>query len=238
MPPWSIADTRNLVAQLHGEERLSRLAPSLYAMSQRQSYARYHYQEAMRLLNDFKGSHLNDHDLLHVLHGPEESSRAAFERFLMQAGAHVLACVLSVDSMADVIAYAIYVALKYENQPGLRKSRAVSASSIEPLLRKTAAHAILADSLSQLTASNHFQHVAALANTSKHRGLIRSSLNEDWTGERERPYELRFASFEYEGKQYPNGEVSEVIGPAYEQASAVTVKVGNDLNRILTQSAA
>ena len=78
-------------------------------MSQRQSYARYHYQEAMRLLDDFRAERLKGDGLLYAIHGPDEESRNAFDLFLMQAGAHTLACVLSVHSMLDVIAYAIYV---------------------------------------------------------------------------------------------------------------------------------
>lgn len=238
MPRWSIAETRSLVANVCGEERLSRIAPALYAMSQRQSYARYHYQEAMRLLDDFKATHLGSDGLVYAIHGPETESREAFELFLMRAGSHSLACVLSVHSMLDVIAYAIYVALAYESRPRLKFSRLVSAVSIEPLLRETPDHTTLADCIAEMRSSGHFQHVSALANHSKHRGLIRSSLSEDWTGERTRPHELRFESFEYHGRLYPQAEVTSVIGPAYEVASNVTVRVGNELNRILATSAA
>ena len=106
-------------------------------MSQRQSYARYHYQEAMRLLDDFRAERLKGDGLLYAIHGPDEESRNAFDLFLMQAGAHTLACVLSVHSMLDVIAYAIYVVGPAEFIQARRVTTtaddaAVDAAVIEP----------------------------------------------------------------------------------------------------------
>lgn len=236
MPPWSISDTKELVASLHGQDRLASIAPSLYAMSQRQCYARFHYQEVERLLTDFRNAYLKQDILLSVIHGTDEDARAAFERFMMKAGANVIACVLSIHSMADVIAFAVYLALGYQSVPKLRKEKAVSAATLLPQLAVDPNHKVIYDALAQFTSTPSFKHVEALSNHSKHRGLIKPLLNEDWTGVRERPYELRFASFIYDGFPFPEAEITSVIGPAYQAASTAVVVVGSEMNLLLSRS--
>lgn len=215
MTRWSIAETKELVTKIHGDEHCSRIAPSLYAMSQRQLYSRFHYQEVMRLLAEFQDTYLKDDILLSVTHGQDEGSRAAFEEFMMRTGAHVLACVLSIHSMADVTAFAAYWALGYQGTPKLRREKDVTAATMLPLLVANPKHKGVGDALCRLIDSPEFRHVAALSNHSKHRGLIKPLLNEDWTGTRERPHELRFEAFTYNDVPYITTEITRVLGPAY-----------------------
>ena len=236
MPRWSIFETSELVAKVHGDGHRSRIDASLYAMSQRQRYARFHYQEVMRLLAEFRDSYLKDEVLLTVTHGQDEEGRAAFAEFMMQSGAHVIACVLSIHSMADVTAFAAYWALGYQGAPNIRREKDVTAASMQPVLAANPEHKGVADALASLMNNAEFKHVAALSNHSKHRGLIRPLLNEDWTGARERPHELRFAGFAYDDVPYLETEITSILGPAYELASATVVNVGNEINSLLSKS--
>jgi len=238
MPPWSIAETKLLVADRRGDERLSRIEPSLYAMWQRQRYARYHFLEVGRLLADFQEAYLKTDILISVTHGQEEEPRAAFDEFMMKAGAHVVACVLSIHSMADVTAFAAYLALDYQSNTKIRRERDVTAAVMQPLLAANPQHQVIADAFARLTSSPAFIHISALSNHSKHRGLIKPLLNEDWTGIREKAHEVRFASFSYDQTLYPEAEIARVLAPAYEAASIAVVTVGNEINALLSTGAA
>jgi hypothetical protein len=238
MPPWSIAETKLLVTNLHGGEHLSRIEPSLHAMSQRQRYARFHFQEVGRLLADFQEAYLKTDILLSVTHGQEEEPRAAFDEFMMKAGAHVVACVLSIHSIADVTAFAVYLALDYQSNTSIRREKDVTAAVMRPLLAANPQHQVLADALARLMSNPEFMHISALSNHSKHRGLIKPLLNEDWTGTRETAHEVRFANFSYDQTTYPEAEIASVLAPAYEAASTAVVTVGNEINVLLSTSAA
>lgn len=61
-----------------------------------------------------------------------------------------------------------------------------------------------------------FDHLSAISNMNKHRSVIRSSLNEDWTGKRKNLREIQFAIFERGGKQYWSKSLKDAIGPEYD----------------------
>ena len=78
-----------------------------------------------------------------------------------------------------------------------------------------------------------WQHLAALSNSSKHRSLIRTSLNEDWTGNRPRKRELQFTRFERGIVHYPSIAVLDLIEPEFDRLSLIIVKIGHVLNTAL-----
>lgn len=237
MSTWSIADTRSRVADRYGESQLERVSPSLYAMAQRQNYAGYHFQEVRRLLTSFQNLYLADKPLIVVAHGQDEIARDAFQTLMLQTGAHALACVLSIHAIADVTSFAVYQALGFGLRPGALRNRDISASKIQPELRRTPGHEAIADLMKTLLSDSSYKHVSALANHSKHQGLIKPILNEDWTGERAQRHELRFAAFEHDGNSFPERELTSLLEPAYNLASRTVVDVGNQINSILGQNA-
>lgn len=233
MSTWSIIDTRNHVASCFGESQLERVSPSLDAMAQRQLYARYHFQEVRRLLASFQSLYLADTPLMIVTHGQDEKAQDAFQALMLETGAHALASVLSIHAIADVTSFAVYQALGFGLRPGALRNRDISASKIQSELRRMPGHEAIADILNALLSDSSFKHVSALANHSKHQGLIKPMLSEDWTGEREQRHELGFAAFEHEGNSFPKRELTSLLEPAYILASRTVVDVDNQMNAIL-----
>lgn len=114
-----------------------------------------------------------------VAHGPDVTGREGFHSFMVSAGAHAMACVLSIHAIADVTAFAIYLALGYNLGPNPKAMHKVSAKSLAPQLAEAASHAPLAGILRTLLNNDSYAHVAALANHSKHRSLVKPAPNED-----------------------------------------------------------
>jgi hypothetical protein len=205
-------------------------------MAQRQLYARYHFQEVRRLLTTFQSLYLADKPLMVVTHGQDDLARDAFQMLMLETGAHALAAVLSIHAIADVTAFAVYQALGFGLRQGALRDRDISASKIQPELRKTPGHEAIADILNTLLNDSSFKHVSALANHSKHQGLIKPMLIEDWTGEREQRHELRFAAFQHDERTFPERGLTSLLEPAYNLASRTVVDVGNQINAILEQN--
>lgn len=192
MSGWSIAETRTLVASLFGQEHLQLVKSSLDALALRQEYARYHYHEVGRLLEDFQNRHLTMKPLLVVMHGKDKAAREEFELLMVQIGAHALACVMSIHALADLMAYAAYQALGYSLQPGALRERDINAGNVCDRLEGLPEHNRIADLVGNFLIDTNFKHVAALTNKSKHQALVRSVLNEDLSGVREIRHEVRF----------------------------------------------
>lgn len=238
MSTWSIVDTRNRVAARFGQAHLDLVGPSLYALAERQNYARYHYQEVKRLLSAFCERHLAATPLFVLTHGQDETARGEFEVLMTQLGAHALACVLSIHAIGDVMAFAVYQALGYGFRPHPLRERDISIRVVESRLRGSNGHMRIAELLAELSVNPDYKHVAALANKSKHQALVKPVLNEDWSGTRQQRHEVRFAAFEHGGRPFPEVEIGSLLEPAYNLASRLTVDVGNRLNDALASDAA
>lgn len=111
----------------------------------------------------------------------------------------------------------------------------VYAYSLKECLKKKQQYLAIHDQLDRLTKNEHFKHIKAMANQAKHRGLLKPVLSEDWSGQRERPYEFRFIGFNCDGQFYPELEITSVIVPAFALASETVVNVGNQLNKLLAE---
>lgn len=233
MNPWSIEDTRNNIEVRFGRDQLDRTAPSLNSLAQRLAFANYHYREIQRLLGSFTQSHLNTKPLFVVTHGGNKADREEFEAFMIEAGAHATACVLSIHSMSDILAYAAYYALGLNLDDGTLPEREISVAAVQTRLRKIHSHAAIAKALSKLCNNSFYKHVAALANKSKHQSIVRPILSEDFTGLRAQRHEFRFSGFQFGNKCFPEATFELVLMPAYGVMCRTVIDVGNMLNDIL-----
>lgn len=233
MSGWPIAETRTLIASLFGQEHLKLVKPSLDALALRQDYARFHYLEVGRFLDDFQNRHLSTKSLLVVIDDKDQAVRGEFELLMIQIGAHALACVMCIHALADLMAYATYHALGYSLQPSALRERDIKIGNVCQRLKETPEHNRISDLLVGLVADANFKHVAALANKSKHQALVKQLLNEDLTGTRKIRHEVRFSAFKYGNKSYPEVELSSLLEPAYNLTSRTVVEVGNEMSAVL-----
>jgi hypothetical protein len=232
---WSIEETRRHIESGFGRERLKLVEPSLNSVADRQYHARYHYQEIKRLLAYFKRKHLTKKPLIAVVFDSGRG-RGDFDSLMIKIGAHTIAAVLSIHALADLIAQAIYLTLAFDLKENPIREKSVNVNTVKKRLQQEVMWVPIVDSLSRLQGDINFQHVAALANKSKHQNLIYPTLNEDMTGQREQRHEISFAAFQYNGDRYPGKTIEEVLSPAYRLASLTTVEIGNLLNDNLSRN--
>jgi hypothetical protein len=236
MNTWSIKDTQNHIEVRFGENQLVRAAPSLYSLARRLDFARYHYREFQRLFSSFTQLHLTTKPLFIVMYSGNKEDRDDFEDLMTGVGAHATACVLSIHSLSDVLAYAVYYALGLDLEKSALSDREISIDKVVRRLRKIPAHAAIADALSNMCANSSYIHIANLANCSKHQSIVRPNLNEDLTGLRAQQHEFRFSAFHLNGKDFPETTFELVLKPAYDLMCRTVIDVGNMLNDILKEA--
>ena len=88
----------------------------------------------------------------------------------------------------------------------------------------------LAPLLTKAHSGSHWRHLAALANLSKHRSVVRASLNEDLTGLRAKHRELNFQCLEGNGEPFPAIPVRSLLEPEFPRLAALVVEVGHEPN--------
>jgi hypothetical protein len=229
MGPWDLKATYALVRGAFGAEQEHLARASIRSLPDRQNFARYHFSEAQRLQRSFERKYLRK-GLLLDLHGQDGGAkRAAFEVFMVKAGAHATAAIQSVHSIPDILAHALYYATGQGSSSAVLNERDISITSVERTFAQVPEFAAFAAALRQAHTGEPWRHLAAVANTSKHRSVIRATLSEDWTGTRKNFRELHVTAFEREGRSYPAVSLQALLEPEYNRLSKLVVQVGHSL---------
>jgi hypothetical protein len=234
MGPWNLPETHDLVRRRFGHKQELLVRECTRSIVDRQRFGRFHYHEACRLAKSFERNHLSEKSLIEL--NASDELIAAFERFIMKAGAHSTACVQSIHAIPDILANALYYACGLNLGSAAIPEHKVSVNSVIKALRRQASSKALAETLSRAVEGPGWDHLSAISNLSKHRSVIRSSLSEDWTGKRKNPREIQFAVFQRGGQQYWSKSLEDVVGPEYDRLSIVVVETGNELNRSLREA--
>jgi hypothetical protein len=232
---WNVKETRELVEKRFGRKQLHTAKPSLHSLFERPAHAQYHVREARRLLEGFVGKHIPaDASMLEVIFGDSDEVNHEFNLFLIEAGAHMTACVISMHSMADIFAHALYYSLGLNLRPDTLHERDINANTVTRCLSADTAHQPFARALVEFTTGGSFKHLAALANYSKHRSIVRAGLNERH-GETPR-HTVRLGAFSHRGVSYPDCGVRDFLAPEYDRCSKLIVDTGNELNAYLASA--
>jgi hypothetical protein len=235
---WQLDETYSLVKKIFGANYEERTRESAQSIVERQAFAHFHYTESLRLTRNFERRHLPDSLLIDLYGKNNKQKRMAFELYILKAGAHAMAAIQSVHSLPDILAHTLYFASgQDEKQNAISDDRKIGVRTVTKTLKDDS----MFQSLSPLLESAHFgdswNHLSAVANLSKHRRVVRSMLNEDWTGKREQFRELHIRQCEYDGRHYPSISLQELLRPEYDRLSILILKIGNELNNCLRQHA-
>lgn len=233
MGPWNLIETRDLVLAKYGAEQQELVIPCMQSVRDRQWYAGYHYHEACRLLESFLSGRLKTTCLLDVVFGLDAELTDEFNTFLLEVGAHVLACVQSMHATADILAHVVYFSLGINLSSEPIAERYISLLKVKDRLRQETSVAAINALLDELASGGNFAHLSALTNVSKHRSIVRPSLSEDLTGAAPERHTLKIVSFSHSNKDYPEVVAKDFLQQEYSRSSKLVVDIGNTLNAFL-----
>lgn len=229
---WNHFATSELVATLYGRAWANeRFLEHAYSVSRRLEYAVYHYDEVLRLHDEFTQKHMNGRTYLEVKFG-DSVGRAAMEAYIKAAQAHALALAQSVHSIPDIHAHTLYYALKLDDLPEALKARNIGAHRVLKLIKSREELQALGDLSQEFFNSDEFIYLDGLVNISKHRSLVLAGFFEDWTGTREDRHELRINLFKYK-RQETQRALKDVFPKMVNRCGAFVADTGNELHRVL-----
>jgi len=224
---WDLNQLRNDVQALYGVEQRDQVAPALNSIVDRQAFARFHYQEAIRLITEL----LNDRDkesiLFDLVFGADRNAHHEFSNCRKFAEAHITACVQSLHSVSDIMAHAIYYSLGLNLDAATKCSpNRISLHVVKSLLPDSETSALI----KELCGHAEYRYLADMANHSKHRSVVQTPYSVDATGEDVQPHGLKFAAFTYDNRTYPARWVTPVLEAEYNRQSSLVTQIGESLN--------
>ena len=239
MTPWDLNETYQLVKRLFGRDQEVLARESARSVTDRQAFSSYHFTETVRLSKAFERNHMAGTGTILEIHveGAEKKEQA-FQAYMMKAGAHSLAAVQSLHAIPDIFAHALYYASGQNLGPNALDELNILLPNVAICIKKDSRFSRISSPLQSIQSGRGWSHLAAVANVSKHRSVVRASYNEDMTGMRANLRELQVSSFMRNGKHYPNIGVRELLEPEYERIMRAVIGIGNELNSCLRATAA
>jgi hypothetical protein len=232
-PEWDNGLTGELVTAVFGAAQWTKAHPSVRAMTDRPMFCRYHYHEALDMMNAYIESKLNKTGLWGIDEDYDE-----FSYLMLKIRANIVAFIQSLHAVADTCSHMLYYSLALDKQPRPFKERDINAKKVLQLLehQRDTGHPEY-DKLYMLfwkiTTGQDYEYLDALTNTAKHRSVVRPELNEDATGMREERWILFLESFRYDGKLFQKTNVREFLGKEFDRIQPLTVDIGMELNEVL-----
>ena len=139
MELWHLEEMYGLIKAVFGQaqERLAR--SSTQSVLDQQAFARYHYQEALRLSKTFERRYLANSSLIRMHTQDGQRKRVAFEKYIVKAGAHATAAVQSLHAIPDILAHAIYFACGQNLGPNALQDKDVALPAVVGALNRDGA---------------------------------------------------------------------------------------------------
>ncbi|WP_432382172.1 hypothetical protein [Duganella sp. P38] len=232
-PQWDSGLTGELVTSVFGVAQWKKAHPSVRSMTDRPEFCRYHYHEALDMMNEYIKSNLKETGLWGVYKDYDE-----FSYLMLKIRANIVAFVQSLHAVADTCSHVLYYSLALDKLPRSLKERDIYANKVLKVLeqQRDAGHPEyekLCRLFREITTGDDYKYLNALTNTSKHRSIVRPELNEDATGRREEKWILFLESFRYTGELFEKTNAREFMRREHDRIQSLTVDIDVELNEVL-----
>lgn len=234
-PAWNVGLTGELVTAVFGAGQWKKAHPSVRSMTDRPEFCRYHYHEALDMMSAYIESKLKETGLWGVYEDYDE-----FSYLMLKIRANITAFVQSLHAVADTCSHMLYYTLALDRLQTPLKERDIYANKVFKLLEQRRNDGYpeydkLCKLFREMTTADDYKYLNALTNTSKHRSIVRSELNEDATGRREEKWILFLESFWYAGEFFEKTNAREFMRKEHDRIQHLTVNIGVELNHVLKE---
>lgn len=232
-PSWNIELTGKLVTAVFGAAQWAKAHPSVRSMTDRPVFCRYHYHEALDMMNGYIDSKLKETGLFGAYENYDE-----FSYLMQKIRANIVAFVQSLHAVADTCSHMLYYSLALDKLPSPLKERDIDAKRVLKLMEQrrdagNSEYEKICRLFSEVIAGEDYKYLCALSNTLKHRSVVRPALNEDFTGTRDEKWILFLDSFSYAGELFEKTNAREFMQKEHDRIQPLTVNIGVELNEVL-----
>jgi hypothetical protein len=224
---WDLFALSADVLRLHSESQSKQVTECTQSLVKRLAHARYHYLEARRLvMDDMAASDRQTVLIRYVLPGHDSD----VIRRRDEAEAHLIAFMQAMHSVADILAYAVYLALGLNlKAETVIEDRKISARSVAGKLPLDSA---IRRALQAMLDDDEVRHTSALVNRAKHRAIVGMPASVSFV---EDAHGVAISAFVHHGTQYPQRWANTFASSAFDHYQYHILKVGEILMGVLDE---
>jgi hypothetical protein len=217
METWNFDELRDLCRRKgFSDDLISRISEYANSLSWRYHRAKFHAENSHAILKKLFAKSLTL--------GNKRYNKAAFSY-----EAHVEACILSLQAMADILSQIINNVLFGKRYPDHSVSIKIIINNIE----KNKSSPDLVVKLKELVNSNEFRYIEAFSNTIKHQRLIKTNFKAEFGGNYRNQEGLVFREFSYKDVSYPETWGSDIIDKYLKKIFELVNDAGLKVNEFL-----
>lgn len=230
--PWNLEALRDGVKTAFGPDQRRLVAQSIKSVCDRRAFSRYHYQEAMRII-DAKVDGRPGDELFPIMMGVYDDDTGSFENARFMAYANIVACMHSMRSVADNLVHLVYYATGMNRDAAtcIKIERDIAWGTV----RKKLIPAAVKAELDALHEHPDFKYLCALDNHCKHRSIVDIGYAISIT---EEAHGLRIKAFTHDGINHAPQWVRPFLKSEFERQDARISRAGNYLNDYVAQTLA
>ncbi|BCK05129.1 hypothetical protein VCSRO162_3320 [Vibrio cholerae] len=225
---WHIKELKADVTALFGREQTSALSSSLDSIFENYDFARYHYSEIKRLINNHMlGKKYPAEYLMLALTTDAEVLNAEIE-FKLAYRANVFALLKNLHSISDFLAHVVYYSfgLNHDKSTSIECDK-LNLYQVKKSLEKRKELCDILASLETLTNHSDYKYLRDVVNHTKHRSNILSDFTYDPNQHGEGIYQISFKPFGIHGEV----SVNDYLNREYNRENALIIELGNKLNQ-------
>lgn len=230
---WNLEKLKDDIAQLYGEEQKGMVSPSIQSIFDRQEFARYHYHQAIDILEDFIKDDLEPESLLKLVLRNRKAEWTDWDECKLKVQANIISCLQCLHVVSDNLGHVIFFGLGLNLEEGSQlKQHEISLKRVYSIV-KSGAYREIDSLLEELIEDEEYKYLSAIVNHSKHRSIIEPYININLRKLKGEAHEMWFREFEYGGKPFDKRLVFSFLEPELDRQRLQILKIGNQLNTIV-----
>jgi len=234
MASWDAKKTCELIRTLYGPAQLKIVPEYISSPIYRRCYTRFHLKKIKTILGAYTGIHPKSKYITNSILIGNTKEQNDFKCCQARIGAHNIAAVQSIYSLANILIYnTAYYSLGCNLLCYSRKENQYSPAIIQTFFSKNIKYSKIEVILDSISEHKEFKYLTALVNHSRIYSLIKTTLWFRATGKPQNPYTLKFQIFKFEEKNYGNRLALPFLKNEYNRLSKITAEIGSVLNTVL-----
>lgn len=233
---WDLKVLIENAEKLYGKEQKNLVIESSNSIVERQSYARFHFHEAVSIFNGYFENRKTLRESIDLVFRINDSESEEFDFIKQKTKAHVFGFMQSLHSVSDILSHVIYYSLGLNLSQ--REKINIDYFSIQKLLKflvEENSYPHLSSLIKELIENNEYKYLADVVNHSKHRSIIEPFFNVNLQKSQGEHHEFKFRGFNYKGTTHAPRLVFEFMEPEFDRQSQLIISIGNEANKIVTE---
>ena len=234
MDTWNIEDTRKHILRIHGADQLELAKPALNSTTLMSHYAKYHYHEAKKLLGNLTTKQFKENYPIELVLGLlTEKEKQKLELSIIKIEANIIACLFNIHAIADTLSHIVYYSFGLNLADNKLSEVGVNITSVSNLIKSNNHFSSVHKLLESLINDGDFDHLSAIVNCAKHRGIKRLKFSASGAENLGEPLSLKIPSYTYKTKSFPEIDLKIFLNNQYNRISKLNIDTGIEINKII-----